>query len=468
MLNNNEQSSNLPEENYSSMEANNQHEVNLSVHTEKIDTERDNFDFLSGLNQVSIERKTEILEKLRQWEKDSRLDLLRSAGLDLNTLKKSPLERHIILASSFLKLKPSKDKLIFECDFQGNDFAQTQIDLSDLFPANILIVDIFDTEGNLLFKNAKRNFIDGKPCYTTSDNKKVYLRDGFTIHLKETQSSLALIDLRQGQQTHKHNFNEQIYLTENQKKIQITERTQEIAKSRGRVLITTPEFYDQKLPEIIRDPQNQDAFKDGKINFDLIFSKIEDLLKGFGVFFDDLTQKITKNFNNNEDRKLANPIQQKPSLPPEDLPISTRENTPSSNNRLVNIARSFIGSTNFRGPEVGGGNLACAQVASFILKEAGLIDKTILNVDGVEQELLRRGWTKHNQPAQSGDVVLWGRTPARVVDGIAKPGHRHIGIMTNAEYSVNNNSSKKVPLESKVDFNSPRGVYLLRPPSKVS
>lgn len=132
-------------------------------------------------------------------------------------------------------------------------------------------------------------------------------------------------------------------------------------------------------------------------------------------------------------------------------------------NKLVLTARKYIGSTDFRGNDVGGGNLACAKVVSTILQDAGFINKIILNVAGVESELVKNKWHKITSNPIPGDVVVWGPLPSyKNKDGVAMPGHKHIGVMTTDTKSVNNNSSKRMPTEETVNFSSPRGVYFYR------
>lgn len=450
------------------------------IHQKIEDIQKDNFGFMIGFEKFSPQERQKLLEKATEWEKNSALDQFRSAGLSLDQLKKQPIDRHVQLAAMFLKHKPLSPKQTFICDFNGNDFAETQLDLSDIMPTNVLQVDVFDATGKSIFSKAERGFKDGKPGYFTADGKRVFLRDGFTIKVTGTQSELAMVIPKFGQQTYENTLKEQVYLAENAQKTELKKKTQEVAAKQGKTLITTPEFYDQSLTQITRSPKLADIFKNGKFDFSKIMDQIIKLVADFGVIFSQTTSDLTKSFDQKESAKLANPVPSGQSIPPapEDLQPAKQTIADSSKyealpanqraRKLVQVARGFVGSKDFRTPDVAGGNLACAKVASAILKEAGVLDHVILGVSGVQAELLRRGWQKHSAPAEAGDVVIWGRTPSRIVDGVARPGHGHIGIMTSAEYSVNNSSALKTPVETKVDFHSPRQVYLLRPPDRSS
>ncbi len=134
---------------------------------------------------------------------------------------------------------------------------------------------------------------------------------------------------------------------------------------------------------------------------------------------------------------------------------------------ISKIARSVVGSTEFRGPEVDGGNLACAQVASTILYRAGILDRPNLSVAGTEAALKRKGWVEHSGPPREGDAVIWNRQKKRR-NGRIVLGHAHIGIMINDEKCVSNWSGVKMPREHYADRGcwNRRGVWkYLSPPS---
>ena len=112
--------------------------------------------------------------------------------------------------------------------------------------------------------------------------------------------------------------------------------------------------------------------------------------------------------------------------------------------RIVSVAQGLVGSTGFRGAEVDGGNLACAQVASTILKRAGAVDSVVLNVHGVIDLLKNKGWKEVSAPPfQPGDVITW-KTYDSTGDGV-KDSDTHVGVIENGTTCVANSSSRKMP-----------------------
>ncbi len=114
---------------------------------------------------------------------------------------------------------------------------------------------------------------------------------------------------------------------------------------------------------------------------------------------------------------------------------------------VVRSARALIGSKSFRGPEVAYGNLACAQVASTALKNAGAINKVHLNCRSTIADLRSNGWKEVKVPPfAEGDVITW-KTYDYTGDGI-KDDDTHIGIIVkegNTYKAMNNSSSLKTP-----------------------
>lgn len=114
---------------------------------------------------------------------------------------------------------------------------------------------------------------------------------------------------------------------------------------------------------------------------------------------------------------------------------------------IVRSARSLVGSTRFRGREVAYGNLACAQVATTALKNAGALDKVHLNCRSTVSDLKSKGWKEVKVPPfAEGDVITW-KTYDYTGDGI-KDNDTHIGIMVkegNTYKAMNNSSSLKTP-----------------------
>lgn len=458
--------------------------INTEVHKEGQDHLRDNVEFIRKFEQISTAEREKLWEKARQWEKDSNIPALRAAGLTIDQIKKEgPLERHIILAAMILKRNPGTSELSFKCDFNGNAFAETELDVSDVMPSNVLTVDILDADGKLVFENAKRGFKQGSPGYFTEpEGKRAFLRSGFTLKVKETQSAVALTHQKEGKQAYENAQKEEVYISENSLKESIGDKVREEAAKQGKDVYTDKQFTDTNLTGAVREAAAQGLVKDGKIDFSGLGDLIKQLVAQFGVIFSDLTKQFGAAFDKKEDEKIANPTSEQPGTtpqtPPEDqapkpsdLPgPEDREALPTDprDRRVVETARMYIGSTNFRGPDVAGGSLACAKVASTILHKAGVEIPVVLGVDMAKRLLLREHWEMYKGPPQAGDVIIWGKTPTRIVNGVAKPGHGHIGIMTGSEFVVHNKWDAKMPMEEKATLNSPRGVMFLRPPHRAS
>lgn len=126
---------------------------------------------------------------------------------------------------------------------------------------------------------------------------------------------------------------------------------------------------------------------------------------------------------------------------------------------IVSAAYSVIGSQEFRGAEVDGGNLACAQVASFILMKAGILKRQYLGVGLVMDALKRQGWKEKKGTPKPGDVVVWNRTTKRSTDGNVALGHRHIGIVVSPNRTISNSSSLKTPREHALGTNENDGYW---------
>lgn len=137
---------------------------------------------------------------------------------------------------------------------------------------------------------------------------------------------------------------------------------------------------------------------------------------------------------------------------------------------IVSAAYSVIGSQEFRGPEVDYGNLACAQVASFILMKAGILKRQYLGVGLVMDALKRQGWKQRIGTPKPGDVVIWNRTTKKSADGSVALGHRHIGIVMPGGRAISNSSSLKTPREHALGHNekdgywNKRGIFMILTP----
>ncbi len=150
-----------------------------------------------------------------------------------------------------------------------------------------------------------------------------------------------------------------------------------------------------------------------------------------------------------------------------------KEKEPKSiGDKIAKIASGFIDKIReeFRTPDVAGGNLACAKVATTILQEAGANDKVILSVGATKRYLMKNGWKKAKKPPKPGDVIIWAPTKGYTKDenGVSVAnGHRHIGVALDAERCVSNSSSKKMPKEHNIFTRRPV-EDILRPPDSMA
>lgn len=115
--------------------------------------------------------------------------------------------------------------------------------------------------------------------------------------------------------------------------------------------------------------------------------------------------------------------------------------------RIVAAARNLIGSKNFRGAEVDYGNKACAQVVSTALKNAGAMDRVVLNCRAIISDLRAKGWQEVSVPPFcEGDVITW-KTYDYTGDGVDDP-DTHVGIIVkegNSFMSMSNSSRLRTP-----------------------
>ena len=124
--------------------------------------------------------------------------------------------------------------------------------------------------------------------------------------------------------------------------------------------------------------------------------------------------------------------------------------------RIVNAARDLVGSTDFRGPEVNYGSVACAQVVSTALNNAGAISEDQMSLDCyvLRDNMLADGWEEVSPPPyQEGDVVFWS-TYDWDGDGVIDD-DTHVGIVLkegDTYTSMNNSSDQAMPIIRSIDY----------------
>lgn len=141
----------------------------------------------------------------------------------------------------------------------------------------------------------------------------------------------------------------------------------------------------------------------------------------------------------------------------------------TSKSEIVKQALNICGSTEFRSPRVGYGRLACAQVATEILKRAGYLNKQVFTVSEAIGELKSKGWKEHSpsENPEAGWVVVWNRSAGNVGNGQVVMGHGHIGVMISGKECVSNSSNQKTPRIHSANY-SRRGIGMyLSPPQKA-
>jgi len=146
---------------------------------------------------------------------------------------------------------------------------------------------------------------------------------------------------------------------------------------------------------------------------------------------------------------------------PSDTPAQNNGTAPAQNNtaaggsstsvRVAQCAERYINSTQFRGPEVNGGRLACAQFVSTALKDAGVLTSQILGVPALVTALRSKGYSQVTAPPfQTGDIVTW-RTYDRNGDG-RKDDDTHVGVMCADGKALSNSSSQRMPRKHDVFY----------------
>ena len=94
-----------------------------------------------------------------------------------------------------------------------------------------------------------------------------------------------------------------------------------------------------------------------------------------------------------------------------------------------------------------GGDIACGNVASWILHRFQYIKQPHLTVKGIEKDLLECGWTVVTE-AQEGDVIIWA--PSR--DHDPEMAHTHIGFSIGGDQTISNSTKLRHPNQHHLTF----------------
>jgi hypothetical protein len=260
--------------------------VEKGLHRLEREHQRDNVEFLQGLEKITEEEKKKNLEQAAKWEEDGDIDLLRAAGLSLEQIRQNPLDRHVRLAAMFLERDKKREGLHFWVNFGGHSDFQWDLDLTDLIPPNNLTVDLYQKNGRLICAGAVRDFREGRPGYfNPRSGARIQLVDGMGVSIRASQSSMALQNPVYGQQSSLQAERELWHMTKNAQKTVLKEHARAKAAERGQDLKPDRSFFDIFLEDItnavnssgLADPNNP-----LKIDFQKIENEILKLLESFG------------------------------------------------------------------------------------------------------------------------------------------------------------------------------------------
>jgi len=261
--------------------------IERGTHKEAKDQQQDNAEFLNALDKVTPEQQKKNLEKAAEWEKNGDLDLLRAAGLSLDQVRQNPLERHVMLASMYLRReKTAGGGLLFRVDYGNNEMSAWDLDVADILPPNILTVDILDEQNKLICAGATRGFEDSRPGYfNPRTRERIVVQHGQKISIRETQSPMAIRDKVYGEQTSLHAEREARYLTENAQKTVVKDQIREEARKQNKEVKTDKSFFDVFLSDLLGKNVNFNGLADPNNPLKIDFSKIQGALNDIlGVF----------------------------------------------------------------------------------------------------------------------------------------------------------------------------------------
>ena len=137
----------------------------------------------------------------------------------------------------------------------------------------------------------------------------------------------------------------------------------------------------------------------------------------------------------------------------------------SSDNYVEQDDKIFLYGTRTNGNDTAGGKLACAKVASIILREAGILDKTHLGVRHIEAQLSSWEKIEDEENLKPGDVIVWvNRFNGRKDKKCTGYGNCHVGIVTEKGY-FHNSPISKAPTYGGISLLGFSFKVGLRPPS---
>ncbi len=364
-------------------------------------------------------------QRLDEFNQTGDVEQIRKAGVTEAENRNNFNYRHALLASRFLK-KSQSNLNVFQVDFSNNQLAEWKVGAGDMLPPNVLKIRVTGADGNPKTAIRGQNPLTRRIGYFYENDLKVGSYTYAPVHTGDTIEIVETIAVQSEGNTQTMKEHVEVF-------------------QHGAAGESASEPHEQRF-----DASTHQVYPDNAAALQA-------------------SQGRVRQSSSAQRRDLAGNIGTEPAA----TPVSPERAATPDRQRIVDKAKSFIGVARpeFRTPEVQGGTLACAKVASTILYEAGFIDAIYLNCDATRNALLKKGWRAvPGKPGneEPGDVVIWGAIGAGVKDTPNGPqysaGHKHIGIVDGADSAVNNSSSKRMPVQSRIYTGRPVEV-ILKPPT---
>lgn len=379
--------------------------------------------FVDSYEKLDPKEKAAFKAKTDKWDKDftgHSINEIRSAGLSQAEQDANPEKKNILLASQYLQRDP-KNPNRFKADFHGNYLAEYKaIGWGNVFPQTVESIKVYNQVGEIICDkavraispNGKEGYYDARGLESKPPRYEyIFMYSGFTAEIIKT----------------------------------ITPEEAEVKKK----------LMQDESKAMQRSSRMRESVLGSQGGFPSIPGAPK---KGPGVSIEQNLASLQK-----ESERTTSPIE-------------TTE-TRAGRRRIVDIATKYAGTNRFdtdfqQYPDLQGGKLGCAWVASTILREAGYLNQTIPGVDATKDALLKKGWTASSEQPEPGDVVIWERLPGRQVikdDGSEAwmPGHKHIGIVVGPNLVVDNDSNPPRGPKAKPLYRPGRGIEaILKPPAE--
>lgn len=167
----------------------------------------------------------EKIAEFQKWaESQTDIEKLRRAGISAFENEKNPFEKHIRLASLYLKENSDGS---FTVDFQKINTAEMRIGAGHMLPPTIKAIRVYDDEGRLRFDRAERGIRNGRIGYfVPGTNQYAFVHTGYRIEILQTQT----VD---DTETRERLRDEKEFSYREEKKIFIKDQFRDYLKSKG-------------------------------------------------------------------------------------------------------------------------------------------------------------------------------------------------------------------------------------------